>query len=142
MTACPDRYLTPVEDRQLPNQWVATDDPERGYFALDEFEEPPRECESCDGTGSAIVGIVPASWGSPEEAITERCRECLGGGWLALIDCDDDEWTPVEPADCSICGREVPTDATVPLCNRCDRTARATARYFPEGPERWLENVR
>ena len=49
----------------------------------------------------------------------------------------------LEPVEtCNQCEAPIADDATLPLCQSCEETARATARAFPEGPEQFKAGLR
>lgn len=71
-------------------------------------------------------------YGYVDEDHVERIQGAL---WAV-----DEDGVPVMlafPAPCSVCEGPIPEDANFPLCRTHDRTARATAEAFPEGPERF-----
>lgn len=58
---------------------------------------------------------------------------------VVIIDSDVPNPIHVIPADCSICEREIPEDATVPLCTTCRKTAEAHARQMKAHRE-WVDD--
>lgn len=90
--------------------YVCPEDHELGYFGDDEVAEcSPTQCGSRDCTGLRT--------------------------WDRHAEEEREGFYHVEEALCSICGSEIPTTASLPLCARCQRTAKATAEAFPGGPE-------
>lgn len=99
-------------------------------------------CSTCGG-----AGVIPAlhlfytSDSDGEVTDADQAREMAEDDGMESLGevakwLERHGWEPV--TDCGICERPL-DDSGYPICSRCARTAQATARYFPEGPERWLE---
>lgn len=107
-----------------PALWEHPDDEEAGYVDAENVQR----CEHCRGHGEVRVSPMGAA---PWEVCTlVECGQCDGTGHVHA-----ETLEPLVPAVCSICDNAIPEDATLPLCERHDRTTRAYARYFPGGPE-------
>lgn len=97
--------------------YACYDEPELGYFGDDEVVEcSSSQCGSRDCTGLR-------TW----DRHAEEARE---------------GFYHVREALCDICGSEIPTTADYPLCRRCERTARAHAETYFDGPERFRHTRR
>ena len=59
--------------------------------------------------------------------------------WEATLYAIREGWEPI--TECNQCERPLPEDHMRMLCERCEGVARATARYFPEGPDKFKERA-
>lgn len=62
----------------------------------------------------------------------EEVEPCPSGDGMCFIGDDCDNYFKVEEADCSLCGADIPQDATVPLCATCELTCRAHGKQMAD----------